>query len=277
MSDPAAPTLGKVGMTTVLAISSHVARGHVGLAATVPALQRLGHEVWALPTVLLASRPGLGSLARHDLPSPDLAAMLGALEADGCFGDLGAVLTGYFPSPAAVTVAADAVRRIKQAVPNIPVLVDPILGDSGRLYVAEATAAAIRDALLPLATIATPNLFELQWLAGVAEDGGADVAAIARRLGPRTVVVTSAAETRDGVATLAVSGTVVVERTLPRRRAIPNGAGDLFASLLLGHLLSHPDTSQDWVPALDAGLADLDRVLAASAGRDVLALSALNG
>jgi pyridoxine kinase len=264
-------------MTTVLAISSHVARGHVGLAATVPALQRLGHEVWALPTVLLASRPGLGSLARHDLPPPDLAAMLGALEADGCFGDLGAVLTGYFPSPVAVTVAADAVRHIKQAVPNIPVLVDPILGDGGRLYVAEATAAAIRDALMPLATIATPNLFELQWLAGVPDAGGADLAAVARRLGPRTVVVTSAAETRDGVSTLAVSSTEVVERTLVRRRAIPNGAGDLFAGLLLGHLLSRQDTSRDWLPALDASLADLDRVLAASAGRDVLALSALNG
>ena len=45
-------------MAKVLAISSHVVRGHVGLDATVPALQYLGHEVWALPTVLLSSRPG---------------------------------------------------------------------------------------------------------------------------------------------------------------------------------------------------------------------------
>jgi pyridoxine kinase len=267
-------------MTTVLAISSHVARGHVGLAATVPALQRLGHEVWALPTVLLASRPGLGSLARHDLPPPDLAAMLAALEADGCFGSLRAVLTGYFPSAASVTIAADAVRCIKQAVPSIPVLVDPILGDGGRLYVAPATAAAIRDELMPLATIATPNLFELQWLAGVS-DVGASPADVARRLGPRTVVVTSAVEAHDGVTTLAVSGTAVVERTLERRMAIPNGAGDLFAGLLLGHLLNRQrfsqDLSQELAPALDASLADLDRVLAASAGCEVLALSALNG
>jgi pyridoxine kinase len=271
-------------MTAVLAISSHVARGHVGLAATVPALQRFGHEVWALPTVLLASRPGLGRLARHDLPPPDLAAMLGALEADGCFGALGAVLTGYFPSPAAVTVAAEAIGRIKQGAPNIPVLVDPIVGDGGRLYVAEATAAAIRDELLPRATIATPNLFELQWLTGAPASGTTAAADAARRLGPNTVVVTSAAETRDGVATLAVSGTTVVERTLARRMAIPNGAGDLFAGLFLGHLLNRRDLSRDLsqdfshdlAPALDASLADLDRVLAASAGREMLALSALN-
>jgi pyridoxine kinase len=56
-------------MAKVLAISSHVVRGHVGLAATVPALQYLGHEVWALPTVLLSSRPGLGRLAKRDMPA----------------------------------------------------------------------------------------------------------------------------------------------------------------------------------------------------------------
>src|SRR5262245_1652760 len=125
-------------MAKVLAISSHVARGSVGLAATVPALQWLGHEVWAVPTVLLASRPGLGQLARHYLPPEDRAAMLAALEADGCWRALDAVLTGYFPAPQSISAAAAAVRRIRQVAPAIPVLVDPIAGDAGRLYVAEA-------------------------------------------------------------------------------------------------------------------------------------------
>jgi len=256
-------------MAKVLAISSHVVRGHVGLAATVPALQWLGHEVWALPTVLLASRPGLGRLARHDLPPPDLAAMLAALEADGCWGSLDAVLAGYFPSPQGVAAAADAVRRIKRGNPAIPILVDPIVGDAGRLYVADATAAAIRDLLLPLASIATPNLFELKWLVGAAAP--ADPAAAARRLGPPMVVVTSAAEADDGIATLAVTDAGAVARTAPRRAGVPNGAGDLLAGLLLGHLLH----GRDLAAALDAALVDLDRVLAASVGRDVLQLSAL--
>ena len=57
----------------------------------------------------------------------------------------------------------------------------------------------------------------------------------------------------------------------PRRAGIPNGAGDLLAGLLLGHMLN----GQSQEEALTACLADLDRVLAASAGRDVLQLSAL--
>src|SRR5919204_5268046 len=93
-------------MARILAISSHVVRGTVGLAATVPALQSLGHEVWTLPTVVLASRPGLGRLARHDLPPADLAEMLSALEGDGCWPTLDAVLTGYFPTPQSVAAAA---------------------------------------------------------------------------------------------------------------------------------------------------------------------------
>jgi pyridoxine kinase len=259
-------------MATVLAISSHVMRGSVGLAATVPALQWLGHEVWALPTVLLASRPGLGRLARHDLPPPDLAAMLAALEADGCWRALDAVLTGYFPSAASVTAAADAVQRIRQEAPEIPVLVDPIVGDGGRLYVAEATAAAIRDRLLPLATIATPNLFELTWLTGAVSHDRADLVGAARRLGLEAVVVTSAAEAEGQISTLLVTDDTLVEHAFPRHDSIPNGAGDLLAGLFLGHLVNGGALNA----ALDTALFDLGRVLAASAGRDVLDLAALH-
>jgi pyridoxine kinase len=199
--------------------------------------------------------------------------MLAGLEADGCWGSLDAVLTGYFPSAASVAAAAGAVQRIRQAAPDIPVLVDPIVGDAGRLYVAETTAAAVRDELLPLATIATPNRFELTWLTGTPSEAPVDAAAAARRLGPRTVVVTSAAETAGSIATLAITGEQTIARGAPRRAGIPNGAGDLFAGLLLGHLLNGGDLGA----ALDRSLADLDRVLAASGGHDALNLAALHG
>jgi pyridoxine kinase len=259
-------------MARVLAISSHVVRGHVGLDATVPALQHFGHEVWPLPTVLLASRPGLGRLTKFELPAPDLAGMLAALEGDGCWPMLDAVFTGYFPSPASVTTAAQAIARIKAANPSALVLVDPILGDDGRLYVAPETAEAVRSALIPLATIATPNLFELEWLTGRRAQSLDEVVEAARGLGPAAVVVTSAAQTPHGIATLLASGAGHVERVHPRRARIPNGAGDLLAGLFLGARLS----GQSSEAALDASLAGLDRILAASEGREVLQLAALN-
>jgi pyridoxine kinase len=243
----------------------------VGLAATVPALQRLGHEVWALPTVLLASRPGLGRLVRHDLPPPDLEAMLSALEEDGCWALLDAVFTGYFPSHRSVEVAARAVERIRQANANALVFVDPVLGDAGSLYVPSATAEAIRDKLLPLAAIATPNLFELAWISGTAPATGEEIVAAARRLGPGITVVSSAVQTPEHISTLLVTADATAERAMPARHGIPNGAGDLFAGLLLGHLLNGHTAEA----ALDASLRDLDRVLAASERQSVLQLSAL--
>lgn len=260
-------------MARVLAISSHVVRGHVGLDATVPGLQALGHEVWALPTVILASRPGFGRMARLDPAAADLAALLAALEADGCWGMLDAVLTGYFPSANTVEVAADAVARIKAANACVRVLVDPILGDAGKLYVAPDTAAAIRDRLLPLADIATPNLFELSWLSGGAAADRAGIIAAARQLGPAAVVVTSARETAGDVTTLLVTQADTVEHRDRRHANVANGAGDLFAGLLLGHLLNKPSLEA----ALAASLADLDAVLAASTNRPVLDLAALPG
>ena len=86
------------------------------------------------------------------------------------------------------------------------------------------------------------------------------------------MAVTSASETDQTVTTLLVTGKERIEREAPRRAGIPNGAGDLFAGLLLGHLLN----GRVGANALDASLADLDRVLAASAGCDVLKLAALN-
>ncbi len=198
-------------MARILALSSHVVRGSVGLAATVPALQSLGHEVWALPTVTLAARPGLGAAAskaagRRAPTAKELTGMLKALEQDGCWPMLDAVFTGYFASADAVAAVADVVMRIKAAKPGVRLLVDPIIGDGGRLYVPEETAAAIRDQLLPLADIATPNLFELEWLTGARGVMQTDeIVAAAQRLGPASVVVTSARSTETEIVTLLVT------------------------------------------------------------------------
>lgn len=259
-------------MARILAISSRVVRGQVGLDATVPTLQHLGHEVWALPTVLLASRPGLGRSVRNELPADVVAGMLQALADDGCWPLLDAVLTGYFPSAGSVTVVADAIAGIRAARPGVTVLVDPILGDGGRLYVAPATAEAIRDRLLPLATIAVPNLFELQWLTGRPVHTAEEIAAAALALGPPTVVVTSAIESSTHVGTIAVTTSAErIERSTVKRAGIPNGAGDVLAGLLLGNLVRGTALSA----ALDASLDALGRVLAASAGKPVLDLAAL--
>jgi pyridoxal/pyridoxine/pyridoxamine kinase len=85
------------------------------------------------------------------------------------------------------------------------------------------------------------------------------------------VIVTSAWQSPQAVGTMLIARDLRLEREMPKRTDIPNGAGDLFAGLLLGNLL----LGGDYSAALDSSLATLDRVLGESSGHDVLQLSAL--
>ncbi len=152
-------------MATVLCISSQVARGHVGLSAAAFALERLGHEVWALPTILLSNHPGHARHAGAAVDPLELARMLGALQENGWLADVDGVLAGYMPSQQHVAVAAELVSWVRSHAPGALVLCDPALGDDPRgVYVDDRPAHAIRSELLPLADITTPNRFELAWL-----------------------------------------------------------------------------------------------------------------
>jgi pyridoxine kinase len=116
-------------------------------------------------------------------------------------------------------------------------LCDPILGDSHGRFQPEGLVAAIRDRLMPLADIATPNRHELAWLTGMRIDSNDRLVAAARALGPREVVVTSALANPGG------TGALVVMRDaahLTMHRAVekaPNGTGDVFAAAYLAHRL----------------------------------------
>jgi pyridoxine kinase len=252
-------------MGRVLAISSQVVYGSVGLAAAVPALQAHGHDVMALPTVLLSNHPGFGKPVGN---ATDLGPMITALSALGVLDGLDALLTGYFANTAQIEAAARLIDRHKPAY----VLVDPVLGDNGKLYVPEPVAAAIRDLLMPRATCLTPNAFELSWLTGetVADIAAAESAA--RKLARAEVLATSIPDGDALLATLLIRGslkTAVLSERLPR---VPHGTGDMLAGLYLANRLQRPAPE-----ALQKSMAVLERAIAASAGRPVLAVSTAFG
>src|SRR5690606_38810513 len=107
-------------------------------------------------------------------------------------GEVGAVLSGYLGETGQGEAIAGLVEAVKAKNPRALYVCDPVMGDSGGLYVPEATAATLRDRLMPLADIATPNRYELEWMAGAKlPDLGSTIAA-ALDAGPATMLVTSA-------------------------------------------------------------------------------------
>ena len=159
-------------------------------------LQALGHDVTQLPTIILVESPcdGRGSPARP-WPPERLAEMIDAIDANGLLDGHDALLTGYMPSAAHVALACDLVDRLARRGPRPKVVVDPILGDDPKgLYLGEEAALAVRDSLVPLADILTPNCFELGWLTGRSVATLAEVSAAASAMtrgsaarGPRHV------------------------------------------------------------------------------------------
>ena len=254
-------------MKTVLALSSEVGVGAVGLSIARFAFAVNHISAICLPTVFFASRPDMGRVARLDISGESLAGQLEALSGDGRLAALDGVMTGYFASVEQVEVAAVRIEQLKAAKPGLIVLVDPVLGDHETgLYVSDEVAAAVRDRLVPLANVITPNQFELLWLAGAAALPDAplprwpdDVAALTARLAAKNVVVTSAKvrkakadEVRGNpgaateaavrgsqgeISTVLVAGADIHVFTAPYFSDMPKGTGDVFAAFMLGRIL----------------------------------------
>lgn len=226
------------GRSAVIVVSSHVVRGAVGNRAIVFALQQLGFPVWAVPTVVLPWHPGHGPATRI-VPEPDqFASLMRDLEAAPWLDEVGAVLSGYLGDAAQAAAVASLVSAVKARNPDALYLCDPVMGDAGGLYVPEATAVAMRDLLMPLADIATPNRFELEWLAGERLGDNRAVAQAALGMGPTRMLVTSAHALMAGsIGNLLVTPREVVLAEHRSVRKPPNGTGDLAAALFLARLM----------------------------------------
>ncbi|MGL4395933.1 MAG: PfkB family carbohydrate kinase [Hyphomicrobium sp.] len=264
-------------MAKVLAMSSMVAKGTIGLQAAIPALHAAGHDVLAYPTIILSSHPGPRPWVKADVSPETLTEMLDAHDANGWLSDVAVVLTGYLPTPNHVRVAADAVTRVRARSKTAIFICDPVLGDDPTgLYIPEASAAALRDRLVPLADIATPNRFELGWLTGRPVHSAPDVVTAARALAIPTIAATSIPDAHDSgaLATVFVDAAAGDDYTVEssvRREAIPHGSGDLFAGLLAAGCAA----GLSRVSAFKRAMATLHPIIAASAGRDDLDLTSL--
>jgi len=223
----------------VIVVSSLVARGGVGLRATAFALERLGFPVWQVPTIFLPWHTGHRPSTKI-VPSDDLfTAAIADLAGSEHLSEVGAVVTGYIGDAAQAEAIETLVTAMKRRTPSALYVCDPVIGDAEGLYVAAATATAIRDRLLPLADVATPNRFELAWLTGQSTDTPAEALAAARALGPARTVVTSAPALlrgRTAVLLAAPDGAFVAEH--PLLDGPSSGPGDLVSGLFTAALLA---------------------------------------
>jgi pyridoxine kinase len=225
----------------ILSIQSSVAYGHVGNSAAVFPLQRLGHEVWPVFTVHFSNHTGYGAWRGPLLAAEDVRDVVTGIEERGVLETCDAVLSGYQGSPEIAEVIVDAVARVKKANPAATYTCDPVMGNAtSGCFVDPAIPPIIRERVVPVADIITPNQFELGFLTDTTPATLEEILAsadAARALGPATVLVTSVAAVPDGeIGMLAVTGDGAWLVRTPLLPIKANGSGDITAALFTAHL-----------------------------------------
>ena len=228
-------------MPSVLSVQSRVAYGHVGNAAAVFALQRLGIDAWALDTVAFSNHTGHGRWRGAAIAASAIAELFEGIAALGVLPQIDAVLSGYLGDAATGPVLLDIVARVRSANPQALFCCDPVIGDSDTgSYVTGGIAEFFRDEALGTADIVTPNRFELEYLTGApvaSLAAAAEAASALRARGPRIVLLTSLDADPAHITMLAAGPDGVWAVETPRLPVTLNGCGDVTAALFLAHLL----------------------------------------
>lgn len=152
-------------MTTtsrILIIAGSDSGGGAGIQADVKTVTMLGgHAMTAITAITAQNTQGVTAI--HSVPAEIILAQI-----DAVVEDLGvdAVKIGMIGSAFAANMVAERVERLKQANPRLPIVFDPVMvATSGAELADDATVGAF-GRLMDVATIATPNMPEIQRLMG---------------------------------------------------------------------------------------------------------------
>ncbi|RJQ86028.1 bifunctional hydroxymethylpyrimidine kinase/phosphomethylpyrimidine kinase [Amycolatopsis panacis] len=224
---------------SALTIAGSDSGGAAGLQADLRTFLTCGvHGLVAVTAVTVQNT--LGVHDRADLPPHIVAGQIEAVASDM---GVQAAKTGMLASAEiihAVAAACDEAGIGRDAA--VPFVVDPVAASmTGHPLFDQAGLTALRNELLPRATLVTPNLDEVRLLTGmtVTDRAGMRTAAVVlHRMGPKYVLVKSGHLVSDPECVdLLFDGTTFVELPGPRHRTPhTHGAGDTMASALTAGL-----------------------------------------
>ena len=252
----------------VLSIQSHVAYGHVGNDAAMLPLQLLGMEPVAVHTVQFSNHTGYGEFKGQVFTPAHVQDVLDGLRARNVLERCTAVLSGYLGDAGVGEAILAAVQEVRASHPKAYYLCDPVMGDVGRgVFVRPGIPDFLRKrALSQPASSPQPLRIRTAVRRPALDSVAAAVQAARTMLGqmhePSTalIVITSLRTSdlpSDQLATLAVTGDKawLVQTPYIDLHPLPNGMGDVFAAVLLGHLIQDkpiPDTVSRAVSSLYA-------------------------
>jgi hydroxymethylpyrimidine/phosphomethylpyrimidine kinase len=221
--------VGANRVRTALSIAGSDSGGGAGIQADLKAFARCGvHGMTAITAITAQNTVGVEAM--EVVPAGTIVAQVRAVA-----GDIGVdvVKIGMLGTAATVEAVVEALRYVEAA----PVVIDPVMiSESGAVLLDEGARTALVERLLPLTTVATPNLPEARELTGAGE--GTSQEELARgvhALGPGAVVVTGGHS--EALVDLFFDGERLVE--IPGERhpdGAAHGSGCTHSSALAAYL-----------------------------------------
>lgn len=239
--DPSVPN----PIATALTIAGSDSGGGAGVQADLKTfLACRVHGMSAITAVTVQN--SLGVSAFYELPAHAVAEQIESVVTD--IG-VGAAKTGMLASAGIIAAVAETVQRLAIS----PFVVDPVAASQhGDPLLRPDALNALRDLILPLATLATPNLGEVRLLTGRDVRSRADLADAARALlalGPQWALIKGGHLEGEDAVDLLSDGTTFVEFPAARHdTAHTHGSGDTLASAITASLargVSMPDAVAD--------------------------------
>ncbi|MFE7673170.1 bifunctional hydroxymethylpyrimidine kinase/phosphomethylpyrimidine kinase [Streptomyces albidoflavus] len=220
----------------VLTVAGSDSGGGAGIQADLKTMLALGVHGMSVLTAVTAQN-SLGVQGVWELPDEAVRTQYRSV-----VDDIGvqAVKTGMLSSASLVTTVAELL-----AATEAPAVVDPVgVSKHGDSLLAESALDAVRHRLMPVATVATPNLDEVAQLTGVEvrdEAGMARAAEAVLALGPTWALIKGGHLSGDAV-DLLTDGTETHWYRAPRLdNRHTHGTGCTLASAIASHLaLGHP-------------------------------------
>ncbi len=233
---------------TILSIQSHVAYGYVGNRAATFPLQRLGYDVNVINTVQFSNHTGYGQWRGEIFTASHIKEVIQGLIDLGILKNCRAVLSGYLGKPEIGREVLNVIELAQQENAELVYLCDPVMGDVGRgVFVQADIPEFIATYAAPQATILTPNHFEIELLTKqtVHSIATAKQACAVLRRHPRQIIVITSFKRSDApngrleIFLSAPEGDFLISTPYLAFAKAPNGTGDLFSALFLGHYLTH--------------------------------------
>ncbi len=217
--------------------------GRVSLTVVIPILSSMGFQACPLPTAVLSNHTQYPDFSFLDL-TDEMPKIIKEWERLGVEFD--AIYTGYLGSPRQVRIVSGFINDFRRT--GSLVVVDPVLGDNGRLYTTfDETMVKEMQHLITEADVITPNLTELFYMLDLPykeENSDDELKHYLRCLsdkGPQIVIATSVPVPAEPHKTSVYAYNRVGNRywkiTCPYLPAHYPGTGDTFTSVITGALL----------------------------------------